>query len=618
MTWTSLLLVAIVAIPLALAAFNRLRIDLAALTIAVMLGLAQFLGLGMLGPPNSPADAARAVSGFAQPVVVTLFGLFVLTRCLDDAGVTRAIARLLLRLGGASEARLVALLTTATALLSLFMNNLAAGALLLPSAMNIARRSGIAPGKLLMPVAFGSLLGGMATYFTTANIIVSNLLLTADPPQAPLGVLDFTPAGGLIALAGIVYMATAGRRLLPKREPPPEQQSSRRTGSELEDAYRLGERLWRARIGPESGISGLSLADSGIGRQLGLTVAVVTRGRQTFFAPSSTFAFQAGDTLLLIGREERVAQLQARGVRVEPGHADEHISPQGLTVVEVLLAPHSRAAGRSLRESMFRRRHGFTGVALLRQGRSYRTDVADLKLAPGDALLMIGARDRLPQLRGDADFIVLESDPSDMPVDRARAVPAIAIVGLALAASVAGLPVYLATMAGALAALLLRLVSLDDAYQSMEWRAIMLIAGMYAVSLAMVHTGLAQAAGQATMGLVAPLGPLGLAGAAFLLTAALTQVMGGQVAALVTGPIVISAAISAGASPQAIAVATAIGCSAGFLTPVAHPVNVLMMGPGNYRFGDFARVGGGLMVLTFAMLLAGMVVFWGLGRPGGY
>jgi len=618
MTWTSLLLVVIVAVPLALAMRNRLRIDLAALAIALALGLAQFLGLGMLGPADSPADAARAVSGFAQPVVVTLFGLFVLTRCLDDAGVTRALARLLLRLGGASEARLVALLTTATALLSLFMNNLAAGALLLPSALNIARRTGLAPGKLLMPVAFGSLLGGMATYFTTANIIVSNLLLTVDPPQTPLGVLDFTPTGGLIAIAGILYMATAGRRLLPSRQPPAEQQSSRRTGSELEDAYRLGERLWRARIEPDSGVSGRTLAESGIGRQLGLTVAMVTRGRQTFFAPSSTFAFQAGDALLLIGREERVAQLPARGVRIEPSQADEHISPQGLTVVEVLLAPHSRAEGRTLRESMFRRRHGFTGVALLRAGRSYRTDVADLKLAPGDALLMVGARDRLPHLRNDPDFVVIESDPSDLPVDRARAVPAVIIVGLALAASVAGLPVYLATTAGALAALLLRLAPLDEVYQTMEWRAIMLIAGMYAVSLAMLHTGLAEAAGRATVGLVAPLGPLGLAGAAFLLTAALTQVMGGQVAALVTGPIVLSAALSAGADPQAIAVATAIGCSAGFLTPIAHPVNVLMMGPGDYRFGDFVRVGGGLMALTFVMLLAGMAFFWSLGLPAGH
>jgi di/tricarboxylate transporter len=153
---------------------------------------------------------------------------------------------------------------------------------------------------------------------------------------------------------------------------------------------------------------------------------------------------------------------------------------------------------------------------------------------------------------------------------------------------------------------------MEEAYQSIEWQAVFLIAGMYAVSLAIVQTGTADMIGTALTGLVKPLGPLGIAAGAYLLTALLTQVMGGQVTALVTGPIMISAAISIGASPQAVAVATAIGCSASFLTPMAHPVNILMIGPANYKFTDFLRVGWSLSILCFLVLMLGMVVFWGM------
>lgn len=204
---------------LALVAADKLRADLAALGLAVALGLAQFAGLGVLDSAGNTSSAVKAISGFGQPVVITLLSLFILTRCLEKTGVTRLLARWLLRLGGRSEARLIGLFAAATAFLSLFMNNLAAGALLLPSALEAARRTGIKPSKLLIPVAYGSLLGGVATYFTTANIIVSDLLTIAEPPQARLGVLDFTPTGGLITLAGIAFLALFGSRLLPEREP---------------------------------------------------------------------------------------------------------------------------------------------------------------------------------------------------------------------------------------------------------------------------------------------------------------------------------------------------------------------------------------------------------------
>lgn len=612
MTFAQLFVVAVVIIPLAFVFAGRLRVDVAALCIAVLLGIAQFLGLGILGKPNSPAEASKAISGFSQSVVITLFSLFIVTRCLDKTGVTRWIARQVLRLGGTSETRLIFMFTTVTALLSLFMNNLAAGALLLPSAIDVSRRTGIHPSKLLIPVAYGSLLGGVATYFTTANIIASDLLTSASPPQSPLHILDFTPTGGLIAIAGIIFITLLGKRLLPDHRPRPEQMMARRTGSELEEVYQLDERLWEAKITPGSPLIGKTIAQVGIGDRLGIAVAAIWRGHQAMFAPTPQQELKANDILMVIGREERVIQLNQHGFKVGRETTDGRVSTRGVSFIEVILAPHSGSEDRSLKELNFRATYGFTAVALLREGRSYRTDVGDMKLKMGDAILMVGERNRLRGLQNHPDFIVLEPDVSDQPLDRRQAGLSAGIILVAIIASVLGAPVYLSMLAAAMVVFLLGLLTVEEAYRSMEWQAIFLIAGMYSVSIAMVNTGLAALVGQAVVTLVTPFGPLGLAAGVYLLTAALTQVMGGQVTVLVTGPIAISAAIHLNVSPQAIAVAAAIGCSASFLTPLAHPVNILMIGPGNYTFSDFFRIGWGLTILCFVMVLVGMVLFWHL------
>src|SRR5664279_2436385 len=589
-----------------------MRIDVAALLSALALGIAQFLGLGVLGNPNTPSDASKAISGFSQPVVITLLALFIVTRCLDRTGVTRLIARRILAFGGQSEMRLIFLFTATTAILSLFMNNLAAGALLLPSAMDVSRRTGIRPSKLLIPVAYGSLLGGSATYFTTANIIASDLLTTASPPQAPLHILDFTPTGGLIALVGIAFVAWLGPRLLPNRLPKPEQAMARRTGSELEEVYQLDERLWEVRIPSGSKAVGKTLAQLDLGERLGIAIVAIWHGRQALFAPSPNQVLQSGDILLTVGREERVSQLTSEGFKVGRENTNGHVSARGVRFVEVVLTPHSNAEGSTLKELEFRKRYGFTAVALLREGRSYRTDVADMKLKPGDALLAVGSQKRLRTLQADPNFVVLEPDVSDQPVDTNQAILSVVIVLTAIVASILGAPVFLAMLAAALVVFIVGLLPVEEAYRTMEWQAIFLIAGMYSVSIAIVNTGLAALIGQQVVNLVTPFGPLGLAAGAYLLTAALTQIMGGQVTTLVTGPIVISAAIHLNVSPQAVAVAAAIGCSASFITPLAHPVNILMMGPGNYTFSDFFRLGWGLTIVCFVMLLIGMVLFWHL------
>jgi di/tricarboxylate transporter len=612
MTLAQILLVLIVGIPLAFVLTNRLRMDVAALLIAGALGLVQFLGLGMIGASGTPKDAVKAISGFSQPVVITLLCLFVITRALEKTGLTRWLVRGLMRLGGSSEARLIPLFAAAAALLSLFMNNLAAGALLLPGALEAARLTGIRPSKLLIPVAYGTLLGGSATYFTTANIIVSDLLRIAQPPQTGLNILDFTPTGGLIALAGILFFALLGRRLLPNRVPPGESLMSRPTGTQLEDLYQLGERSWEVRVPEGSSLAGKTLAQTGIGEKLGVTVVAVWQRQQAVFSPPPDLIIRAGDILLVVGREERVRQLSEMGAEIGREGTGNHLSKRGVVLSEIIPAPHGASLGKTLKELNFRSMYGLTAVALLRQDRSYRTNVADFPLQIGDTLLMVGSPDRFQRLSKAPDFIVLQTSLSDQPPDLKRGFFTLAVFLAAIVASIAGMPVYLTVLLAALALLITRILTMEEAYQTIEWQAIFLIAGMYSVSLAMVQTGLANSLGSLMVNAAAPFGPLGLAAGSYLLTSLLTQVMGGQVTALVTGPIVISAAMNMGTSPQAIAVATAIGCSASFLTPLAHPVNILMITPANYTFGDFFRVGWLLTIISFVMLLVGMAVFWGL------
>ncbi len=612
MIFTQLFLILVVAIPLILVIGNRLRADLAALLIAVILGLGQFLGLGLVGAAHTPQDAIKAFSGLSEPVVLTLLSLFIITQSLQKSGATRWIAYRLIDLGASSERRLIVLYATSTAVLSLFMNNLAAGALLLPSAMETCRRTGIKPSKLLIPVAYGSLLGGSATYFTTANIIVNNLLASAHPPQAMLHILDFTPTGGLIVLAGIAFLGLFGPRLLPDRLPPPELMMARYTSSDMEEYYQLSERLWEAVVLPDSEFSNKSLAESGIGEQLGLAVAGVWQGRQAIFSPSPEQILHPGDILLIVGREERVGQLTDMGMKIGRETTDNHISTRGVSFIEALAAPHSQALGHTLREMEFRTHYGFTVLALSRDGRNYRTNVGDFKLKMGDSLLMIGPRQKLKRLHNSPDFIVLEPDTSDQPVQRLQAGLTVGVIAVGILASILGVPVHFSMLTGALLLVIAGMLSMEEAYRAINWQAIFLIAGMYSMSLSMVQTGLAQRIGEAIVAVTTPLGPLGLAAGAYLLTGMLTQVMGGQVTALVTGPIMISAAIHLHTSPQAVAVATAIGCSASFFTPIAHPVNVLMIAPANYEIKDFFHIGWRLTIVCFLMLLVGLVLFWRL------
>ena len=357
-------------------------------------------------------------------------------------------------------------------------------------------------------------------------------------------------------------------------------------------------------------LKGSSLQKCALGEKFGIAVVAMRRGNQPYFTPQAEEILHSGDFLLIVGRQERVSTLNQLGIRAEP--EKRTITIFGMTLVELILAPHSAYTGKTIKEMNFRRIYGFTVLAILRRGRSYRTDVGDMALEPGDSLLIVGPPLRLRDLRINPDIIIFEPDPATRPIPRRRAVISVLVFAGAILLALLGLPVYLAVLAMALLAILLGLLPIREAYQSIEWQIIFFIAGMYIASLGMVNTGLAALIGRGVIGGIGNAGPLGLAAVIFILSVTLTQLMSSQATAFMVGPIAIASAVHLHTNPQAIAIACAIGCSASFLTPMAHPVNLVVMGPGNYRFGDFFRVGWGLTIVVFLALLAGMILFWRL------
>lgn len=359
---------------------------------------------------------------------------------------------------------------------------------------------------------------------------------------------------------------------------------------------------------------GASLNASQIGHNLGITVLAIWRGHEAILAPEPQTAIAAGDYLLMLGSEERVRQMGDRGAMI--GRAADHGgNHQGYFVdlTEVLIPPRSQLVGRSLVDLNFRARYHLTAVALWREGRSYRVDVGKMALEVGDALLMVGTPGHIRALSADSNFLVLQSSHELQPPLPNKAGWAVGITALVLLLSIFDLvPSSLAMMIGVAALALSGSINLDEAYRGISWRVVFLIAGMLPLSIAMVNSGLAARIGDLMVRLFEPWGALGLIGGLFLLTMVFTQVIGGQVAALIVGPIAVTAALQLGVDARAVGVTVAIGCSTAFLTPISHPVNVLVMGPGGYTPRDFLKIGAGMTLVTLLALLLGMKLFWGV------
>ena len=597
-----ILTLAILVVAIGLMISERLRADLVALLVIVV-----FSATGILTPQE-------AFSGFGAGVFITLLAVFILAEGLRRTGMAERVGSLLLRLSGTGERRLVTAVMATAALLSLFMNNIAAATLLLPAATGAARRSGVSTARLLMPLAFGTTLGGMATLLTTANIVVSGLLRTSG--ERGFGLLDFAPLGLPLAFAGIVYMTLWGRRRLP--ETSAAERGARQAERDLVALYGLGERLFRARIPRGSRLAGGTLAGSQLRETYGVSVVGVERDDAPVLAPPPDTVLEEGNVLLLEGRLE---EFRTRDVEPYLEILPPRDWQQGdfasatITVVEAMLSPRSALIGRTLRDVRFRETWGMTVLGVWRGDRQLRTGLATLKLQFGDALLLLGSRSRIPALQRDRDIILLGAEP-ETPVARGRAWVALGIAAITLVFAAAN-PEAIGEilLSGAVGMVLSDALTMDEAYSAIEWKSLFLVAGMLPVGTALTRSGAAAEIGSVIGTLQSGVGPIGALAILVLLAMLLAQVMHGAAAAAIVAPIALATAAQTGLPARPLALGVAMACSMAFLTPLGHPVNILVMAPGGYRFRDFLRVGLPLTVALVILTIVLVPLLWPL-APG--
>ena len=547
--------------------------------------LAALLLLGLVGP-------REAFAGFGSDTVLTIGGLFILTRVLLRAGVIEWIGTSLARRAARPVGLLRALLGTVAGV-SAFASNTAVTAVFLPVVAGVARRAGIPASRALMPLAYASILGGTVTVIgTSTNLVVSGALPATG--QAPLGFFELAAVGLPVAAVGLLYLFFVAPRLLPARE------------AELEEQVRAY--LADLTVEPGSVLVGQSLRESGLGRDHGLTVVAVRRGEDTVYAPGADFRLEAGDTLAVEGYTEQIlAGKSSLGVvsrseqklRLEPGSG-------AVRLVEVVVLPGSPLLGRTLREARFRERYGLSVLALHRRDRVTER-LGRLRLRVGDMLLIQGPGERLGSL--GEHFAVL-ADLSEQQRDLKKAPLALTLfLGAVLSGALGLLPLSVAVVVAVALALALRLLTPEEAYASIEWPVLVLVACMLAFGGAFEASGAAQLITGALSGVLEPLGPYGLLAALFLVTVALTQPMSNQAAALVMLPLAIGTAKSLGYDPRPFVIGITVAASNSFITPL-EPSCLLVYGPGRYSFADFVRVGSGLTVVTFICALLIIPLVW--------
>lgn len=604
MSGDALTVFAILAATVALFVSDRVRLDLVALMSASALVLT-----GVLTP-------AQALAGFSDPLVVTIAGLFVVSGALFQTGVAGRLGAWLGRVAGRGEARLTALVMLVTAALSGVMSSTGTVAVMLPVVVSLAWRAKVSPSKLLIPLAFASLLGGMLTLIgTPPNIVVAEQL--AAQGYAPFGFFDFTPLGLVMVGLGVAFMATVGRRWLPARAPVDGGLVEAADARELVGRYGLPERSFRMTVPVEHALVGATLGSLRWPERYQVQVLAVdtdpaaVRARQRSRrhldrskALSAATVLEHDDRLLLQGAPAAVAALAAEvGLAAVP--VDPVALPANLSVVEVLPPPRSRWLGHTLRELAFRDRFGLQVVAVQRSGASVTEGLAELRLRFGDTLLVEGPRaaiERLKRERGDA-VVLAEPDAGAVSRRAARRAPvALAIMLAMLVVMATGwLPTVLTVGLAAIAMVATGCLSMEEAYRSINWESVVLIAGVLPMATALEVTGGMRLAVDALVSGVGPYGPTALLVGLFVLTSLASQVISNTATAVLLAPIAFQAGLDLGVSPYPLLMAVGLAASTSFATPVASPVNTLVLNPGQYRFGDFLKVG---LVLQLLVLVA--------------
>jgi di/tricarboxylate transporter len=585
MTWEQGTILAVLGCTLAMFVWDRWRYDVVAIT-----SLMACVVLGLIEPE-------AAFAGFSNPAVITVAAVLVISRALARSGAIDALAG---RLIGASSSQFAHLVSFSVlgALLSGFMNNVGALALLLPVALSTARRHGYSPGFLLMPLSFATLLGGMTTLIgTPPNLLISAFRAEATGERFLL--FDFAPTGLALSAAGLAYLLLVGWRFLPaKRELP-----------QHEPAFEVGDYVTEARVVPASGLIGLEVGRVAASNSI-VVLGIVRDGRRVF-GHLQEAVLQANDILLLqadtaalerIIEENGLELVERRSRGAQPDSAE-------LGLMEAVVLPNAVVQGSSPLSLDLHRRYGVTLVAAARQGRRFEGRLREATLSTGDVLLLEGQPTRLRAAIADLGCLPLADRKLAFEARRVAMPIGLFAVGIVLAAS-GLLPAAAAFTGVVLAMVLVRVIPPSQVYESIDWPVIVLLGAMIPLGDALQDTSAARLIGGSILMISGEVGPLVMLAVVLMMTMAITPVLNNAATAVIMAPIAISIAERMAIVPDAFLMAVAIGASCDFLTPFGHHNNTIIMGPGGYRFGDFWRVGLGLELVVIAVSLLVIPVVW--------
>jgi di/tricarboxylate transporter len=600
----------LVLVTLVLFALEPVPIDITALGVMVTL-----MVFGTAGPLNlTEVSPQEGISGFASPATVTVLAMFILSAGVQATGIVQLLGRKLAAYTGDSEFRQLAATTGVVGPISGFINNTAAVAILLPMIVDLAEEGGNSPSKLLIPLSYASMFGGMLTLIgTSTNILASSV--TADlAPQYPelnlraFSMFEFTHLGIVVSLFGAAYLLTVGRWLIPARIAPSE---------DLTEEFEMGEYLTEVVVREDSPLVGQTLREGLEGTDFDVDVLQLVRDRRSFLEPLGQKTVRAGDIFVVrTGREDLMALTDLEGLdllpEVDVTESELESAESEQNLVETVVAPGSALVGESLASVRFRERYDGTVLAIRRGGEVIRRRMDDLPLRVGDTLLVQATAESIERLDRNRDFIVAslverrEYRWSKIPV-------ALAVVAAVVGVAAAGvLPIVVTALGGALAMVVTGCLKPTEIYDAVSWEVILLLAGVIPLGIAMQQTGGAVLLADLVLLSAEVLPAVAVLGVFYLLTALLTNVVSNNASVVLMVPVAVEAARELGANAFAFVLAVTFAASTAFMTPVGYQTNLFVYGPGGYRFADYVRVGTPLQLLFAVVTTLGIAVFWGV------
>jgi len=550
----------------------------------------------------------EAVAGFGNDIIITIGGLFILVGGLIKTGLVDVIGRRMHRIAGDNQFILTALIMTTAAISASVLKNTTTTAMFLPVVIGLAAKAKIPPSKLLMPLAFGTILGGSSTLIgTSTNLAVSGAIERYG--QMPFSMFELAPVGIITFAIGMLYMLFAGRFLLP----------SRGGEDQLTEQYQIREYVSELLVLPDSPLVGKTLGEANLSTELDLNVIGIIRGDQKINAPGSYERIQRRDSLIVEGTLTDLLRVKEEaGLEIKPDFMlnDHQLEGGDIELFEVMVMRDSRFIGQSLKSLRFRQVYDLTVLAVNRHGRTFATKLSSMRFIFGDVLLVQGKRTGLELLASDREVMILEDiSEANVRIDKRKwAVTAFLVfLSLSLMKVVTGyeIPLAVCVLIGVMILLATKTVRYSEMYGLIDFRLLVLIACMMSFGVAMENTGADIYLANIINHNFAQFGPTAVLAGFFILTVLLTQPMSNQAAALVVLPVAVKAALALGLNPRTFIVGITYAASFSFITPL-EPACILVYTPGRYRFMDFVKVGTVLTIIVFIVSITLVPIFWPL------